>query len=702
MSTHLADPRATTALTSKIGARHLDRLAVVYVRQSTMQQLQHHQESTRLQYGLVERAIALGWTRERVLVIDDDLGSSGASAEGRPGFQRLVAEASLDHVGIILGVEMSRLARSCRDWHQLLEVCALFGTLISDMDGVYDPAQFNDRLLLGLKGTMSEAELHILKQRMHAGRDAKAARGELGRLLPIGYVRRPSGEVTKDPDEQARTIVETIFEQFEVRASLRGVLFYLVEHDLKMPVRVRSGPDKGELQWTRPNASTLHTMLYNPTYAGAYVWGRRLLDPRAKKPGRPGTGHRDTRPGAWPVCLRDRLPAYITWERYEANLKQLAQNRQVARGVVRKGASLLGGMIRCGRCGRRMATQYSDGHPRYNCAGTADAYAGELCQSLAAYCVDAEIEALLLRALEPAALEVSLAVAADIDAERARVETRWQQRLERAQYDVDRSRRQYNVVEPENRLVARGLERQLEEHLGAQVTLQEDHRRYQAERPVTLTTEERDAIRQLASDIPALWHAPTTTIEQRKTILRQLIEVVCVTVDGDSERVAMTVTWVGGHRTDAQIVRPVVRFSQLSYCEELMARVKALRHERCTHAQIAERLNTEGWRPAKRRSTFTPGMVINLLTHIEAPSDASTDLRRDEWTIDALAYELSMPSITLYAWLRRGWVKARNVSSDSVNGTWRVWADAREVERLRSLRTRPRTCWPRKPHATTA
>lgn len=700
MDTRTPDARASYAIASKVAPRHLDRLAVVYVRQSTMQQLVNHQESTRMQYDLVTRALALGWPRDRVLVIDDDLGRSGASAEGRPGFQRLVAEVGLDHVGLILGVEMSRLARSCRDWHQLLEVCSLFHTLISDLDGVYDPSHFNDRLLLGLKGTMSEAELHVLKQRMNAGRDAKAARGELGMLLPVGYVRRASGEVIKDPDEQARTVVETIFDQFERRGTVHGVLCYLVEHGIQMPLRARSGPDKGELRWCRPNRMTLQTLLGNPIYAGAYVWGRRPTDPRAKKPGRPTTGRKVAHMGEWRVCLRDRVPAYLSWERYEANLKQLAQNRQVARGVVRKGATLLAGMIRCGRCGHRMVAQYGGGgYPRYNCIAEASTYAGALCQTLAARCVDEQVEALLLRALEPAALDVSLAVATDLEAERARLERLWQQRLERAQYDVDRSRRQYNVVEPENRLVARTLERQLEEHLAAQLKLQEDYRRYSAERPATLTAEERNAIRRLASDIPALWRASTTTIEQRKTVMRQLADEVRVTVDGESERVSMTVMWVGGHRTETMLMRPVAKLSQLSYYAELVSRVEALGREGHTHTQIAERLNAEGWRPAKRRATFNDSMVSDLLARTRAARIAhkvvSTEPRDHEWTIGALADALSMPSITLYTWLRRGWVKARKVPSECATGQWRVWADDDELARLRALRSAPRTRWAR-------
>jgi DNA invertase Pin-like site-specific DNA recombinase len=265
-------------LEGKIRRSHLERLAIVYVRQSTMQQVDRHQESTRLQYALVDRAIELGWPRSQVLLIDEDLGRSASTAQGRPGFQRLVAEVGLDHVGMVLGIEISRLARCSRDWYQLLEVCALFSTLIADADGLYDPATYNDRLLLGLKGTMSEAELHILKQRMLEGKRAKARRGELAWRLPMGYVRHASGEVIKDPDEQARAMIEAVFEQFARCATINGVLRYFVDQALRLPYRIASGARKGELEWRRPNRVTLSNLLQNPTYAGAYVYGRRPTD----------------------------------------------------------------------------------------------------------------------------------------------------------------------------------------------------------------------------------------------------------------------------------------------------------------------------------------------------------------------------------------------------------------------------------------
>ncbi len=296
----------------KIGPVHLQRLAVVYVRQSTAQQVLRHEESTRLQYGLVDRARELGWPEERILLIDDDLGHSAAEGQRRAGFQRLVSEVSLDHVGMIFGVEISRLARSSKDWHQLLEICTLFGTLISDSDGICDPSDFNDRMLLGLKGTMSEAELHVIKQRMHQGKLSKARRGELGFDVPTGYVRSSSGEAIFGPDEEVQQVVRLIFRKFEELLIVHGLLRYLVAHDIRIGVSVRGGEGKGELEWRTPNQTTLQNMLKNPIYAGAYAYGRRRIDPRKRKPGRRSTGRTSPSPGGWHVLLKDRRPAYIS------------------------------------------------------------------------------------------------------------------------------------------------------------------------------------------------------------------------------------------------------------------------------------------------------------------------------------------------------------------------------------------------------
>jgi DNA invertase Pin-like site-specific DNA recombinase len=679
----------------KVDGRHRERLAVVYVRQSTVQQVERHQESTRLQYGLVERALHLGWARSCVEVIDDDQGKSGISAEGRPGFQRLVAEVGLGHVGLVLGIEMSRLARSCRDWHQLLEICALFDTLIADADGVYDPASYNDRLLLGLKGTMSEAELHILKARMHEGRLAKARRGELALILPMGYLRRPSGEVVLDPDEQAQATIRLIFDVFERSRTLNGLLRYLVAHDVGLPIRVRSGPRKGELEWHRANRHTLGEVLRNPVYAGAYAYGRRPLERRRQ----PGAGRRSvTGPEDWAVLIRDRLPAYITWEHYERNLRQLAANRSHYKGVVRGGPSLLSGLLVCGRCGRRMATQYnSNGYGlRYSCSRMAVDYGGEICQSLVGRPLDALVGELVLAALKPSALEVSLRLAEDIEAERAALKQQWSQRLERARHAAERARRQYDAVEPENRLVARSLERQWEAALAAELRLKAEHERFLAEQPAALSAAERTAIQRLASDIPALWQAETTSREDRQAIVRLMLERVEVSVEGESEKVAVVCHWAGGAQTSTTLIRPVARFEQLSTYQDLLARAAALHGEGKDPPAIASILNAEGWRPPRRRQTFNATMVRSLLYRQglrarsrNEPITANLPCKANEWTLKELARKLEMPAQTLYAWRRKGRLKAR---SQPVGGRliWLIHADQAEIARLKDLRQTPR------------
>lgn len=684
-------------LHEKVRGDHRERLAVVYVRQSTLQQLARHQESTRLQYGLVERAVELGWPRGRVEVIDEDLGKSGATAEGRAGFQRLVSEVTLNHVGIVLGIEMSRLARSCRDWYQLLEVCGMFGTLIGDQDGIYDPADYNDRLLLGLKGTMSEAELHILKQRMQAGRRAKAARAELGMPVPMGYVRRPSGEVIKDPDAQAQAVIALVFDQFARCGTINGVLQHLVRHQIQLPCRVRAGDNRGDLEWHAPNRTTLSNLLHHPIYAGAYVYGRRPTDVRRKQPGRPATGRRVAQAGEWSVLLKDRLPAYISWARFEHNLHQIEANGLKGQGTIRHGPSLLSGLIVCGRCGHRMATTYSNsgGRLRYNCHSMAINYGQDRCQSLVGQVLDDFISEQVLAALQPAALEISLKALEDVEAEREQVHRHWQQRLERARYQAERAHRQFDAVEPEHRLVARTLEQQWEQALAAAAQLEAEYARFMAEQPVPLSAAEREAIRRLACDIPALWHAPTTSAADRQAIIRQLVERVVVTVQGESERVEVQVHWIGGSSMQATLIRPVARLDQLSYYPELMARVAALHAQGEEALAIARMLNAEGWRPAKRCETFNAAMVRTLQLRQGLRSRQSADSgvigrAPGEWTFTELAQHLNIPQPTLYHWLRRGRLQGRQVIHAD-HPLWLIQADELELAKLRASRTSPRT-----------
>jgi DNA invertase Pin-like site-specific DNA recombinase len=667
------DPR----IPDKIGARHCERQAVVYVRQSTMRQVEQNRESTRLQYGLADRACRLGWRQEQILVIDDDLGRSAASALDRPGFQRLVAEVGLGHVGLVLGIEVSRLARSCRDWHQLLEMCALFDTLIGDADGIYDPSTYNDRLLLGLKGTMSEAELHILKARMHEGRRAKAARGELVLGLPRGYVLKPSGEVALDPDEGVQQVIRLVFAVFERRRSVSGVLRYLVDHEIQLPDRIRTGPNKGDIRWNRPSRATLSDMLRHPAYAGAYVYGRRHHDGRLRVPGQPYSGRRFRRdPQTWTVLQQGAYPAYIDWGTFEQNQEQMAANRNRYPGIPRGGGALLGGLVACGMCGRRMFTGYNDdGHEaRYVCNQMAATFGAPRCQSISARPVDEHVSALMLSALAPSAIEVSLQVAEDLELERQQLHEQWKQRLERAGYETALARRRYEAVDPQNRLVARTLERDWEAALTAEQALRAEHERALARAPERLTEEEKATVRRLASDIPALWRAPTTTARDRQAIARLMIERVVILVHGESERADLACHWAGGVVTKHTLIRPVRRFEQLEHFDQMLAQITEMRSQGATAQCIADRLNAEGWRPPKKH-TFDAAMIRRLLQRrglgTKRPIWSGNVPRIDEteMTLQELADRLGAHRQTVYGWLRRGKLTGRLAQV----GTQRIW-----------------------------
>ncbi len=540
---------------------------------------------------------------------------------------------------------------------------------------------------------------------MLAGKQAKARRGELAIPLPTGYVRRPSGEAALDPDEQVQTVVRLIFAKFAELGTLHAVLRWLVDHDVWLGIRLRAGPDKGELVWRRPNRMTLQNLLHSPVYAGLYAWGRRRVDPRRQVPGRPSTGRVVRAEDEWLVAIPGVLPAYITEQQYRANLARLAANaaRAAQPGVVRAGSALLSGLARCGRCGRRMTVRY---HVRaqatvceYVCARQLTDYgAGERCQALAGACVDALVTEQVLAALAPAAVEVSLRAAEQVAAERAELERLWAQRLERAALAVDRARRCYRLAEPENRLVVRQLEADWEAALAAQVQLREDYDRFARTRPRPLTSAQQRAIAALAGDIPGLWAAPTTTDADRKQLIRALVDQVTITVAGRSERVTVTIGWAGGHTTCGQTVRPVARLAQLSCYPQLVERVRQLAAQGRHARAIARRLDAEGFRPAKGHQRIGVSAISQLLRELGCPGVGVRSRARpapppgeapgpNEWWLDELAAELGMPPITLHSWIRRGWVGARQESRRPYR--WIVHADEGELAELRERRTRP-------------
>jgi DNA invertase Pin-like site-specific DNA recombinase len=681
---------------AKIRAHHHERLAVVYIRQSTPRQVQENTESTALQYQLARRAVGLGWREDRVLIIDDDLGQSAGTATHRIGFQRLLAEVGLNHVGLVLGIEMSRLARSCKDWYQLLELCAVFRTLLADQDGVYDPTGYNDRLLLGLKGTMSEAELHVMRSRLDQGKRHKAQRGELFTRLPVGYVFLPSGEVAMDPDQQVQAAVRLILDKFIELGSGGAVVRYLHRAQIRVPVRPINDRQTPPLQWRPPTHGAIYSVLNHPLYAGAYAYGRRPVNLQQKQVN-PSQRAQITVPmDQWQVLLRDHLPAYITWDQYLFNRERLRQNvsRWDTTGAPRRGTALLGGLVYCGRCGHRMQVHYAG--PQRACYGCnrVDRNGDEArCPGLAAGPLDALVSRQVLRALEPASLELSLQAHEDLERERQRLHQHWQQRLERARYQADRARRQYELAEPENRLVVRELEKQWE---GAMVQLRqqaEEYARFRRDLPCGLSRAEREIIRALAGDIPQIWNSSTTTPEDRQIVIRQLVDRIRVRVDGSSEVATVAIHWKGGSVTEHPWRRAVRRYRQLDAYDQLLGRIRELRADGQTTPAIASALNAENYRTAKGLF-FTAGTVRTLLSR-QGLSRSRTALEnpegcgRDEWWVGDLARELGASISGVKGWIARGWVNARQLHGGG--RYWLVWADADEVERLRRLLLERRT-----------
>jgi DNA invertase Pin-like site-specific DNA recombinase len=593
-----------------------------------------------------------------------------------------LAEVSLEHVGMVLGIEMSRLARSCRDWHQLLELCAVFGTLLGDADGVYDPRDFNDRLLLGLKGTMSEAELHVLQGRLRAGQLNKARRGEYFSHAPIGYVRSDDS-LELEPDEQARNVVQLIFDKFAELGSMSGVRRYLREHNIQIGVRDHRGPQRGKLTWRPVNQATLLGILHHPVYAGAYVYGRRETNPKKVVPGKPGRGRRWASQADWDVLIKDKLPAYIRWRQWEANQETLWENSAKYRaGGAPRGTSLLAGRVVCGRCGKRMSVCYSgQSKARFTCDMSRNHWGASQCQSFNARPLQELIERQLWIALSPASIDLSLSAARTIESDRRQVARHHQQTLERARYQSELARGRYESVDHQNRLVAAELERRWEAALLTERQAAETLDRVLQQQPSRLTAEETARISSLSSDIPALWRAESTAGIERQTILRALVEQVVVEVIDQSERVAVSVRWSGGFESRHEIRRAVGKFEQLESAGSIRERIVTLKQQGRSHAAVAVQLNEENYHAASG-APFTVPIVTQLCRRFRADGF----LRDDEqtmsphWKLGALARHLGVKPETLSTWRRRRWVHA-----DRIGQRWILWADAEELKRLRQL-----------------
>jgi DNA invertase Pin-like site-specific DNA recombinase/uncharacterized protein YndB with AHSA1/START domain len=523
---------------AKITANHLSRQAIVYLRQSSAAQVENNRESTDRQYALAAKARELGWPADRIVVIDEDLGLSGSGFVARSGFARLTAEVALAHVGLVLGLEVSRLARNNADWHRLIELGGLTDTLIGDADGIYHPALFNDRLLLGLKGAMSEAELHVLRARLNGGIRNKAARGELRRGLPVGFVwGEADGEVRFHPDEAVVAAIRNVFSSFAQTGSARRVWLWFRSEGLTFPLQMHQG---AEIRWVEASYTAIHHVLTNPVYAGAYAYGKSRLETMLNASGVRRKRVRKLPRSEWQALIPDHHPGFIDWRTYEANQDRIAQNTRPgphkAGGAVREGSALLQGLAACGRCGRRLHTHYR-GHssaPGYHCPGKVLVEGrGVYCLNVGGVQIDEAVTRAFLAALEPAKLAATVAAAERLEADRETSLRQWRLGVERASYEASRAERRYRAVDPDNRLVARGLEREWEERLSAVDAAKAELSRREEARPRALSEDERSRLLALGADLATVWRAATTTPRDRKELLRTLIEEVIVKVERD-------------------------------------------------------------------------------------------------------------------------------------------------------------------------
>jgi DNA invertase Pin-like site-specific DNA recombinase len=655
----------------KVSADHLKRDAYLYVRQSTLRQVAEHGESTQRQYALRDRAVAAGWPIERIRIIDCDLGKSGSSATARDGFQRLVSEVALGKAGIVMGLEVSRLARNSADWHRLIELCALTATLILDEDGIYDPASFNDRLLLGLKGTMSEAELHILKARMRGGQLSKARRGELEMCPPVGLVYQTDGTIGHDPDTQVQNAIRLVFETFERTGSAMQTLRFFREQGLLFPRRLRAGPNKGDLLWAPPRHARILQVLHNPRYAGAFAYGRTRI--RHLPDGR--TTVVKVSRADWQFVIPNVHQGYIDWDRFELNQHRLADNARAfaperRSGPAREGPALLQGRVLCGLCGERMGVRYSQEHgrtvPIYICQEMAARSAGKICQRVPGKLVDAAVAALMIEMMTPMTLAVTLEVQRELEARAAETDALRRQHVERMRYEAELARRRYMKVDPDNRLVADSLEAEWNDKLRLHAEAAEDYERRNKQQATALSAEKRQRILDLAEQLPRIWQDPRVDYRERKRILRLLIDDVTLI---KSETITAHVRLSGGATRTLVLERPLPIAQIRKFKPDLVAEVDRLLDDHCDR-EIAEILNRRGCRTWEGKS-FNLKKIAFIRDAYKLSSRHERLRRRGLLTTREIAERFDVSETAVHHWGREGLI--RKCYTDSLNrGLWEI------------------------------
>ena len=638
----------------KVRAEHLKREAYLYIRQSTLQQVLHNTESTERQYALKQRAIALGWPIEQVNIIDGDQGQSGSSAADREGFQKLVAEVGMGHAGIVLGLEVSRLARNCSDWYHLLEICGLTDTLILDEEGLYDPANFNDRLLLGLKGTMSEAELHVLRARLQGGIRNKARRGELRVPLPVGLTYDTQDKVILDPDKQVQQTLRTFFQLYQREGSALAVVKYFYKNGLEFPQRLRGGIHKGQLTWEPLGHSRAIHALHNPRYAGAFAFGRTRVLKLAN-----GCQTRKPLPQEeWHTLIPDAHPGYITWQQYQDNLRMLHACAQTYGYDRRKsppgqGPALLQGLVVCGVCGRRMTVGY---HQRgenlavdYMCHHESTQHGQGLCQRIPGSGIDRAIGELLLEMVQPVTLELAFAVQEELQARLDEVDQLRQRQMERARYEAELARTRFMQVDPNNRLVADALEADWNGKLRTLAEVREQYEQQCQKDQTALDEANRQKVLALAQDLPKLWRDPNTSDQDRKRMIRLLVEDVTLTKAG---QITVQIRFKGGTTRTLHLPIPLTSWQARATSPDVLRQIDQL-IDNCTDAEIAAEMNRRGYRTGtKLEFTRVLVKVIRLRHGLKSRYDRLRE--RGLLTAAEIAAQLGISTGWVRIWRHRG------------------------------------------------
>ncbi len=652
---------------NKVQNVHLEKPAYVYIRQSTMGQVRHHQESTERQYALKNMALELGWAAGTIRILDGDLGISGAQVTGREDFKALVADVSMRKVGAVFALEASRLARSCTDWHRLLELCAFTDTLIIDEDGCYNPADFNDQLLLGLKGTMSQAELHFLRARLLGGKLNKAKKGELKTPLPVGLVYDDAGRTVLDPDDEVRHAVQMLFISFRETGSGYGVVHAFAKKGLRFPKRAYGGAWNGRLIWGRLTESRVFGVLKNPAYAGVYVFGRYQSVKEMAADGTIRTRSAAVPRSDWRVTIKDHHEAYITWDEYIHNQTILERNRTngaetLVSGPAREGKALLQGILVCGNCGRRLTVRYQGNggiYPTYECNWRRrEGLSTSSCMHIRCDLIDGPVSTRVLAVIEPKQIDIAMKALEELERRDKAVDRQWRMRIERAEYEAQLAQRRYEAVDPDNRLVAASLEQRWNGALLNVKETRKDFAEHQRQEHITATPEQKARLKSLARDLPRLWKSPTTRAKDRKRILRLLIKDITVEKLPEPKRIMLHLRWHGGACEDMPIKLLPNIADRLRYPKEVIDKVRGLAKD-LTDEQTATEFNRQGLLSAKGKP-FTASMIswIRYRHTIPAPNFK----RPEELTVKQVAKKFAVSTHVVYYWIERKVVNARRIN----------------------------------------